>query len=261
MPKINIEDINHIAVAAGRKILEVYGTDDFQVASKDDNSPLTLADRLSHEVIVEGLERLNIGYPILSEEGDPQDFEARKGWKTFWCVDPLDGTKEFVKRNGEFTVNIALIDGQYPIIGVIYVPVTDTLYFSDENGAFKQVGNGTPEPLEVKGRETDLVGVGSRSHSSEVEQQVMSLFGVTDSISRGSSLKFCMVAEGKADIYFRKNPTMEWDTAAGQAIVEGAGGCVLSKANQRFHYNKEVLRNESFLCLASSHTDKRWNEL
>ncbi len=261
MSKINIEEISKIAIAAGKKILEVYGTDDFQVESKDDESPLTIADRLSHEVIVEGIEKLNIGYPILSEEGDPGDFEARKGWETFWCVDPLDGTKEFVKRNGEFTVNIALIDGKYPTMGVIYVPVTDTLYFANEDGAFKQVGSNTAEKLVVKGREKDLIGVGSRSHSSEVEEQVMAMFGVTDSISRGSSLKFCMVAEGKADVYFRKNPTMEWDTAAGQAIVEGAGGCVLNKANERFHYNKEELRNDSFMCLAYEGTDKPWNTL
>ena len=257
---INIEDIKKVAIEAGKKILEVYGTDDFQVETKGDDSPLTVADRMSHEVIVAGLEKLDLGFPILSEEGDPGDFEARKDWPVFWCVDPLDGTKEFVKRNGEFTVNIALIDGKYPVMGVIYVPVTDTTYFSDSNGAYMQVGNAAPQKLQVQGREKDLVGVGSRSHSSEAEQQVMEMFGVTDTISRGSSLKFCMVAEGKADIYFRKNPTMEWDTAAGQAIIEGSGGVVLNKDNERFHYNKAVLRNDSFLCLAYKGTDKPWFE-
>lgn len=256
-----IDDIKRIAIEAGKKILEVYGTEDFQVESKADNSPLTVADRLAHEVIVAGIEQLNLGFPILSEEGDSGDFEARKGWPIFWCVDPLDGTKEFVKRNGEFTVNIALIDGKYPVLGVIYVPVVDTIYFSDSNGAYKQVGDAPAKKLKVQGRAKDLIGVGSRSHASEVEEGVMSLFGVTDMISRGSSLKFCMVAEGKADVYFRKNPTMEWDTAAGQAIIEASGGVVLNKQNKRFEYNKAVLRNDSFLCLAYEGTDKPWNEL
>ena len=260
MSKINMEAIKAIAVEAGNKILEVYGKEDFQVETKDDNSPLTIADSLAHKAIVAGIEKLDIGYPILSEEGDPGDFEARKDWHTFWCVDPLDGTKEFVKRNGEFTVNIALIEGKYPTMGVIYVPVKETLYFADANGAYKQVKQEKPEKLQVQGRSENLIGVGSRSHASEIEQKVLEMFSVTDSISRGSSLKFCMVAEGKADVYFRKNPTMEWDTAAGQAIVEGAGGTVLNKANQRFDYNKEVLRNDSFLCLAYTSTNKPWNE-
>jgi 3'(2'), 5'-bisphosphate nucleotidase len=259
MKQININDINRVAVAAGKRILEVYGTDNFQVETKDDESPLTVADRLSHESIVAGLEALDLGFPILSEEGDPGDFEARKGWATFWCVDPLDGTKEFVKRNGEFTVNIALIDGRYPVLGVIYVPVADTLYYADAQGAFMKVGDAPAVRLKVQGRSQNLVGVGSRSHSSEAEVQVMEMFGVTDTVSKGSSLKFCMVAEGKADVYFRKNPTMEWDTAAGQAVVEGAGGVVLNKQNERFHYNKEVLRNDSFLCLAYPGTDKPWH--
>ncbi|MGB0522568.1 MAG: 3'(2'),5'-bisphosphate nucleotidase CysQ [Flammeovirgaceae bacterium] len=260
MNSINIQEICDIAVEAGKQILAIYTSKDFGVENKADDSPLTLADRASHLKIVEGLEQLDQQYPILSEEGDPGDFELRKAWKTFWCVDPLDGTKEFIKRNGEFTVNIALIDGNFPVLGVIYVPVTDTLYYASAGKAFKKTKEGTVQ-LQVSSNADKMVAVGSRSHSSEEEKQVLELFGIEEVASRGSSLKFCMVAEGKATVYYRRNPTMEWDTAAGQAIVEASGGAVLNKANTRFNYNKTSLRNDSFLCLGAKTTDLPWNKI
>lgn len=255
-----VEAICDIAIQAGKEILKIYDSEDFGIESKSDESPLTKADQASHDKIVAGLKNLDLSFPILSEEGDPGDFEARKSWETFWCVDPLDGTKEFIKRNGEFTVNIALIEGSYPIFGVIYVPVTDTLYYTHEQQAFKRTAEGTHQ-LTAVAQSKQMVAVGSRSHSSDEEKQVLELFGIEEVASRGSSLKFCMVAEGNANVYYRRNPTMEWDTAAGQAIVEASGGAVLNKDNQRFNYNKESLRNNSFLCLGAKETALPWNKI
>ena len=240
--------------------MEIYNSDDFGVESKSDESPLTLADKAAHDTIVAGLDKLDIGYPMLSEEGDPGEFDLRKSWDTFWCIDPLDGTKEFIKRNGEFTVNIALIEDSYPVLGVIYVPVTDTLYYTNEGKAYKRDQEGTVR-LQVVEDSAKMVAVGSRSHSSDEEKQVLALFDIQEVVSRGSSLKFCMVAEGKANVYYRRNPTMEWDTAAGQAIVEASGGAVLNKQNKRFSYNKASLRNDSFLCLGASSTALKWYEI
>jgi len=176
-------------------------------------------------------------------------YEERKDWPVFWLVDPLDGTKEFIKRNGEFTVNIALIENHYPILSVIYVPAKDWLYYVDLNErAWKVDHEDSLSELKVKNKKSDLIAVRSRSHSSPKEENLYKKHGVTDSISVGSSLKFCMVAEGKADIYYRHGPTMEWDTAAGQAVVEAAGGKVFSEDGpDRFSYNKESLLNGSFL--------------
>ena len=260
MKEIDIQSICDIAIEAGKEILAIYNSDDFGIASKSDDSPLTKADQASHNTIVAGLDKLNIGYPILSEEGDPGEFDLRKSWDTFWCVDPLDGTKEFIKRNGEFTVNIALIDQSHPVLGVIYVPVTDTLYYTSNGQAYKRDQAGTIA-LHAEVNSDKLIAVGSRSHSSEEEKQVLALFDVQEVASRGSSLKFCMVAEGKANIYYRRNPTMEWDTAAGQAIVEASGGAVLNKQNERFNYNKESLRNDSFLCLGAKSTSLPWHKI
>ncbi len=258
---IDIEQIGQIAIQAGEEILEVYSSEDFGVETKGDNSPLTKADKASHKVIAKALAALDVKFPILSEEGKEEDLESRKNWETFWCVDPLDGTKEFIKRNGEFTVNIALIHQKYPVLGVIYVPVTGILYFADENGAFRRTAEGSNEKMQVAGVGSKKpIALGSRSHASEIETKILEMFGVGEVVGKGSSLKFCVVAEGKANIYFRKNPTMEWDTAAGQAIVEQAGGAVLNKQNERFYYNKESLVNDSFLCLGYKKTDLKWND-
>ena len=242
--------------------MKVYESPDFGVEHKEDDSPLTRADKEAHLIIAKGLEAMQLPYPLLSEEGAHEEYETRKSWDTFWCVDPLDGTKEFIKRNGEFTVNIALIHQNYPILGVIYVPVFDTLYFADKNGAFKKEGANASQLLKVANQKTgDLVAFGSRSHSAEEEERVLKLFGVKELIGKGSSLKFCEVAEGNANVYFRLKPTMEWDTAAGQAIVEQAGGLVLNLDQKRFSYNKESLRNSSFLCLGMKDTDVNWTSV
>ena len=235
---------------AGVKILDIYENEDFEktVDFKADDSPLTIADKASHEVIQAALDANAPEIPVMSEEGKELSYDERKDWDLFWCVDPLDGTKEFINRNGEFTVNIALINNGYPIVGVIYAPVLDTVYCNDGIKSY-MVKNGETTPLQVNNKSSERIAVQSKSHSSEEETKLLSNYDVADSISVGSSLKFCMVAEGKADIYYRHGPTMEWDTAAGQAVLEGAGGSVSTLENERFFYNKENLRNNSFLCL------------
>jgi 3'(2'), 5'-bisphosphate nucleotidase len=249
------------ALEAGKAILEIYHAGDFDVQVKDDNSPLTKADLVSHRKIVAYLEKTNI--PILSEEGKAIPYKQRKGWRQLWIVDPIDGTKEFVKRNGEFTVNIALIENEKPSIGVIFVPVTKDLYFSTrEKGAFKLsvdlenydvttiVSKGNKLPLK---RETETFTiVASRSHMSQETaayvQEMRLKHGDVKLISKGSSLKLCMVAEGQADCYPRFAPTMEWDTAAGQAICEHAGFKVIDwKTKEPMLYNREELLNNWFL--------------
>jgi 3'(2'), 5'-bisphosphate nucleotidase len=247
-----IDQIKEIAKKAGEAIMDVYNNADLNqvVEHKADDSPLTLADQAAEKVIKKGLEELSTQYPILSEEGKKMSYETRKDWNTFWLVDPLDGTKEFIKRNGQFTVNIALIKDGFPIMGVIYVPATETFYVGDENLAYKEVENRKVD-LKVNNKTNDRIAVRSASHASPEEDTLLGKYNVTDSISVGSSLKFCMVAEGKADIYYRHGPTMEWDTGAGQAILEAAGGKVFqgNEPKERFNYNKENLLNGSFLCL------------
>lgn len=253
------------AVRAGKLIMDVYNSNDFHVNLKSDNTPLTLADRKAHEEISNSLSRTRI--PTLSEEGRNILYEERKGWEYFWLVDPLDGTKEFIKRNGEFTVNIALIQNGYPIMGVVYVPVTGDLYFSLQDvGAYKATSilpdiNANfrfdqlakiASKLPLQEKHDHFIVVGSRSHmSGETESYIESLrkkYGDIKIIARGSSLKMCMVAEGLADIYPRFSNTWEWDTAAGQSIVEGAGCVVInSDSCTRMTYNKEDLLNPWFI--------------
>ena len=249
------------SLEAGRSILEIYHSGAFDVEIKGDNSPLTRADIASHNVIMSFLAKTNI--PVLSEEGKAISYATRKDWKQLWIVDPIDGTKEFIKRNGEFTVNIALIENQETQIGVIFVPVTGELYFSSkEMGAFKVkvdlenydidslISNGDKLPLQRDDKTYTIVA--SRSHMSpETEdyvQQMKNKHGDVNLISKGSSLKLCMVAEGQADCYPRFAPTMEWDTAAGQAICEHAGFEVIDwGTKQNMLYNREELLNHWFL--------------
>ena len=249
------------SLQAGKAILEIYHSGAFDVELKGDNSPLTKADTASHDVIMSYLEPTNI--PVLSEEGRDITYQERKDWKQLWIVDPIDGTKEFIKRNGEFTVNISLIENQRPIIGVIYVPVTGELYFSSkEIGAFKVAVNlkdydvntllsmGNKLPLQREDKTFTIVA--SRSHMSpETEtyvQEMRDIHGDVKLISKGSSLKLCMVAEGAANCYPRFAPTMEWDTAAGQAICEHAGFEVLDwDTKKNMLYNREELLNNWFL--------------
>tara|TARA_B100000787_G_scaffold142502_1_gene111869 strand:+ start:5206 stop:5994 length:789 start_codon:yes stop_codon:yes gene_type:complete len=249
------------ALEAGKVILEIYHSGEFDVEIKGDNSPLTKADKASHNVIMTYLESTDI--PVLSEEGRDISYQERKGWKQLWIVDPIDGTKEFIKRNGEFTVNIALIKDQRPLIGVIFVPVTGVLYFSSkEIGAFKISVNlddynveallTKADKLPLQREDKTFTIVASRSHMSpETESYVQEMrdkHGAVNLISKGSSLKLCMVAEGQADCYPRFAPTMEWDTAAGQAICEHAGFEVLDwKTKESMLYNREELLNNWFL--------------
>lgn len=243
-----------ISRKAGEKILEIYRDAGLSnvVDYKADDSPLTLADKASNEVIVPGLTQSFPDIPVLSEESRQIPYNERKGWDTFWLVDPLDGTKEFIKKNGEFTVNIALVVDREPVLGVIYVPAQDITYSGLKDlGAVKKESGENPQPISVNNRESDRIAVRSRSHASPEEDELLAKYDVVDSISVGSSLKFCMVAEGKADIYYRHGPTMEWDTAAGQAILAAAGGRVFrgSTPVEPFLYNKEDLLNPGFLCL------------
>jgi 3'(2'), 5'-bisphosphate nucleotidase len=272
------------AVKAGEAILEVYQAADYKIEEKADKSPLTLADKRSHETIVQSLAKFDI--PILSEEGQKIPFEKRKKWDVYWLIDPLDGTKEFIKKNGEFTVNIALIRNRKPIAGVVFLPDKDRLYFaSEEIGSYRvdvcrlsdflnaqfDANSGLIEmPDSDAGKKLqDLIAlstklpinrlaeqpftiVGSRSHATpELEAFVEKKrreYGEVEFISAGSSLKLCLVAEGRADIYPRTGPTMEWDTAAGQAIVEFSGAKVFKYDTEvPLDYNKENLLNPWFV--------------
>lgn len=244
--------LKEISIEAGNEILRIYHNDSLSqnVDYKSDNSPLTLADKASNEVIVKALQQHFPEIPILSEEEKHVEYEERKHWEKFWLVDPLDGTKEFIKRNGEFTVNIALIKQGFPILGIIYAPVLDKLYVGDtiNSQAYVIDPDGNEHRLKVNLKQSARIAVGSRSHSSTEEVELLSKYDVVETISIGSSLKFCMVAEGRADIYYRHGPTMEWDTGAGQAIVEAAAGTVdYIETLSRFSYNKENLLNGSFL--------------
>lgn len=251
------------ALAAGEKILEIYNdpTADFQVEKKSDDSPLTIADRRSNEVIMEHLKTLP--YPVISEENKSVSYEERKAWTTLWIVDPLDGTKEFIKRNGEFTVNIALVYQGTPVLGVIYVPVKKELYYGTlKEGAYK-----VPDITIIPGMDFDkipkvrlpqeqqrkgFVIVASRSHMSpETERYIDRLKNLHPEVkltSVGSSIKICLVAEGLADVYPRFAPTMEWDTAAGHAIAKAAGKEMYYEDEQTpLNYNKENLLNPWFI--------------
>jgi 3'(2'), 5'-bisphosphate nucleotidase len=249
------------ALEAGKSILEIYHSGEFEEEIKIDKSPLTKADIASHNVIMSYLTKTKI--PVLSEEGKSISYEERKGWKRLWIVDPIDGTKEFIKRNGEFTVNIALIEDQRPLIGVIFIPVTGELYFSSKDiGAFKVAVNlnnfdiqtliSKAIKLPIKRKDKTFTIVASLSHMSQETKnyvQIMrSTHGTVNLISKGSSLKLCMVAEGLADCYPRFAPTMEWDTAAGQAICEHAGFNVIDMdTKEKMRYNREQLLNNWFL--------------
>jgi 3'(2'), 5'-bisphosphate nucleotidase len=248
------------SVKAGIEILSIYNSD-FKVEIKSDTSPLTQADKRANSIINNYL--LPTGIPIISEENDIISFETRKTWETCWIVDPLDGTKEFVKRNGEFTVNIALVKDGKPLLGVIYIPVSQTLYFSDnidakayklilkDHAISKEVANQATE-LSVKEKKSVTRVIGSRSHMNEETLRFIESLKKegkeTNIVTAGSSLKFCLIAEGKADVYPRFAPTMEWDTAAGQSICEAAGFMVkIKNTNKPLRYNKKKLLNPHFI--------------
>ena len=230
------------AVEAGKRILDIYNAEDYTVTRKSDASPLTDADTASHRVIKERLTSRYPHIPLISEEGRDIPYETRAPWDRYWLIDPLDGTKEFISRNGEFTVNIALIEHNKPVLGVIYVPVQDAVYYgSKQAGAFRIAG-GTTSALSVNDKKAPMTGACSRSHAHQREQDLYAALGIENTTSAGSSLKFCLVAECRALVYYRHNPTMEWDTGAGHAIAGAAGARVYNLV-----YNKADMKNSSFI--------------
>ena len=249
-----------IAREAGEKILAIYDSG-FDIQEKDDKSPLTDADLAAHNVIVSRLTQLTPEIPVLSEESAKLPFDTRKQWETYWLVDPLDGTREFIKRNGEFTVNIALISNHQSIIGVVHVPVLDIDYFAwNKGGCYKSENKKAADQIKVKKLDGNkLVLAGSRSHGSEQMQSYMQNIGDVDLLSMGSSLKFCLVAEGKADLYPRLGLTSEWDTAAAHCVVTEAGGFITKTDMTPIQYNtKDSLLNPFFFVFGDDSKD--WSQ-
>jgi 3'(2'), 5'-bisphosphate nucleotidase len=249
IPKSLIKPVVALSVDAGRSILAVYETN-FEVAHKADESPLTKADMASTQCILQGLRALTPDLPIITEEAGLAPFEVRRGWSRYWLIDPLDGTKEFVSRNGEFTVNIALIENGKPILGVVHVPVTGKTYIGCKGaGAEVQQHGGQTEALRVASASGNPVRVvGSRSHRGASLDAFLAALDSYEMHPMGSSLKFCVIAEGRADVYPRLGPTSEWDTAAAQAVVEQAGGQVLRLDGKPLNYNgKDDILNPHFL--------------
>jgi len=251
---IDIKKVENIAKDAGSAVMEIYSSD-FEIEYKDDKSPLTIADKRANEIICSALTKLYPDIPILSEENRTIPYEERKNWDYYWCIDPLDGTKEFIKRNGEFTINIALIHANKPIVGVVYAPAIDILYSAIEGkGAYR---NRVKLPIEINNQpQKYLRVVASKSHLSVETQEYIDRLSKTtqhiEQVSKGSSLKLCMVAEGSADIYPRMAPTMEWDTAAADAIVREAGAMTYRLNREceiegELLYNKENLLNPWFV--------------
>jgi 3'(2'), 5'-bisphosphate nucleotidase len=239
--------VTALAYECGRSILGIYQDLNPQVEYKLDHSPVTQADLVSQQILQTGLARLAPHCPVLSEESVEVPFEERKSWRHFWMIDPLDGTKEFLHRTGEFTVNIALIEDDQPILGVVYAPVIDKLYFAARGAGSYRMDGTVATPINVApataGRTRLVV---SRRHASEQETKS------GECVVMGSSLKFCLIAEGAADVYPRNGPTMEWDTAAAQCILQEAGGSVTDLEGNTIRYNKQVLRNPGFIARARS---------
>ena len=252
-----LTEICAIARAAGDAILEVYARE-FNVRLKEDRSPLTEADSLAHRIIGERLGVFDSTLPMLSEESAPQDIAQRRTWTRYWLVDPLDGTKEFLKRNGEFTVNIALIDAGRAVLGVVLAPVLERLYYGAVgHGAWRRDAWGDPQPIRVrKTAASPLRIVGSRSHGDGELASYVAALGPHELKPMGSSLKICLIAEGAADIYPRLGPTSEWDTAAAQAILESAGGRMIDRLGKPLRYNtKDDLLNPHFLAFGDARRD------
>lgn len=254
-----LDPVRALAADASERILDIYATA-FGVTAKNDDSPLTAADLAAHHAILAGLKRLAPDIPVLSEESADIPFAERSRWRRYWLVDPLDGTKEFVQRNGQFTVNIALIEERQPVLGVVRVPVTGVCYFAARGyGAFRENPGQPPQQIAVKPLRPDepVRVVGSRSHGGPGLQAFVAKLGAHELVTIGSSLKFCQVAEGSADVYPRLGPTSEWDTAAAQAIVEVAGGRVVSaQTGEPLRYNaRESLRNPHFIVYGDASRD------
>ena len=247
--KETIQSVIDISNLAGDAIMSIYNTN-FDYELKDDNSPLTEADIASNELIISGLEKLDQPYPILTEESSNITFEERSRWERYWLVDPLDGTKEFLKKNDEFTVNIALIERNTPIFGVIRVPAKFLTYWGGVDiGSYSKKDGELSKKMNVSKRKSKgLRVVSSRSHKNKRLDECLSNFDSIEDINIGSSLKFCLLAEGKADFYPRLGPTSEWDTAAGEAILKYSGGYILTIEGEEMNYNNsESLLNPYFI--------------
>ena len=255
-----LEQVIEVAESAGRAAMEHYGGDG-PVEYKDDDSPLTLADKAAHFVIVNALQVLDPWLPVLSEESAQEEISERKSWDDFWVVDPLDGSKEFIKQSGEFTVNIARVRGGESVLGVVHAPVTGECYYATrEGGAFVRRPDGELEEIFV--RQADPPGlkiVASKDHAGPRVEALLQRLEGARCVSMGSSLKFCLVAEGKADFYPRLVPTMEWDTAAAQCVLEAAGGYLVDLEGRRLSYTKDALRNPSVLAYGDDSID--WIDL
>jgi 3'(2'), 5'-bisphosphate nucleotidase len=252
-----LPQVMQIADAAGREIMRIYRTA-FNVTLKDDRSPLTEADLAAQRIIAAGLKSVTPAIAMLGEESPPQQFEQRRLWPALWLVDPLDGTREFVKRNGEFTVNIALIEHGEPVLGVVYAPAREVLYGAARgSGAFRRDPDGSRRPIHAQAKAPPTVRVlGSRSHGDAVLDRMLDRLGPHDRISVGSALKFGLLAEGSGDLYVRRGPTSEWDTAAGHAVVLEAGGCVVDLSGAPLRYNaRDGLTNPSFMAYADRSRD------
>ncbi|GAP65307.1 MAG TPA: 3'(2'),5'-bisphosphate nucleotidase CysQ [Mizugakiibacter sp.] len=246
-----------LARQAATAILKVYATS-FGVEHKDDASPLTAADMAAHRILVDGLRALTPDIPVLSEESAAVPWSERRAWPRHWLVDPLDGTREFIKRNGEFTVNIALIEDHRAVLGIVLAPVSGELYSATTGGgAFRERAPGAlPEPLAVRAPARPLVVAGSRSHGNPQQAALLAALGEHVLLPMGSSLKFCLIARGDADLYLRLGPTSEWDTAAAQCVLEEAGGAVLDLDGRALTYNaKESLLNPDFLAVGDPRVD------
>jgi len=255
-----LDEVRVLARQAGEKILEIYNSE-YSVEEKEDNSPLTSADLASHKTIVARLESLTPDIPVLSEESAKIPYAERSSWKTYWLIDPLDGTKEFIKRNGEFTVNIALIDNGVPVLGVVHVPVTGVTYAGCVGqGAIKEVPGEGEQPIRVrKLGDGPVAVVGSRSHQGDSLKAFLAKLGDHEIVSMGSSLKICLVAEGAADVYPRLGLTSEWDTAAAHCVVEQAGGSLTDLEMQPLRYNtKDSLLNPFFFVFGDE--GRNWSD-
>ena len=244
--------LRELAQAAGNEILTVYRRAEIAVQLKADRTPVTEADHRANSVIEAGLKKLDGSLPTLTEESRQSPWEVRKEWQTFWLVDPMDGTKEFLGKNGQFTVNIALIDRGVPVLGVVWAPVSEVMYYAQRGQGAHKVSQGREEAIATrKARKDCLTLVASRSHAGAQIEQLQRRYSPERSIGMGSSLKLCLIAEGSADLYLRDRPTMEWDTGAAHAVVREAGGAVEawngSEPSGELRYNKENLKNPQFL--------------
>ena len=247
-PRSLVEPLRALAVEAGNRILEVYRREDFEEQTKADNTPLTLADEEAHRCIDAGLQRIAPEIPRLSEEGQPEAASVRRGWSRYWLIDPLDGTREFIKRNGEFTVNIALVEGGRPVLGVVHAPVLETSWVGVAGGGAHRYEGDEVRPIATRAFPDEPVVVVSRSHRDAATERILERLPRRRELSVGSSLKICRVAEGTADVYPRFGPTSEWDTGAAQAVLESAGGLLITPDLERLRYNNgDGLLNPDFV--------------